>query len=110
MGEYLTISERKAAQVAAISKGINELAPVLAAYAREHGGRFILFGSAARGDLRFDSDVDVLVDFPVEEEPKALIFAEDACIHLGLRADILSAWMVADRLRERAEREGRILA
>ncbi|HUP69129.1 MAG TPA: nucleotidyltransferase domain-containing protein [Acidimicrobiales bacterium] len=37
-----------------------------AAVARHHGGHIRLFGSAARGDDRFDSDVDLLVDFDEE--------------------------------------------
>ncbi len=37
--------------------------PALSAYARAHGGYFILYGSAARGEMRFHSDVDLLVDF-----------------------------------------------
>lgn len=36
--------------------------------AREAGARNVrVFGSAARGDDRDDSDLDVLVDFPVRE-------------------------------------------
>jgi len=44
---------------------VAELRRVLDAYARAHGGRFLLFGSAARG-ADFDvatSDVDFLVQF-----------------------------------------------
>ena len=110
MSAYPTLQERKAAKVAAIKAGVQELAPVLAAYARDRGGRYLLFGSAARGEIRFDSDVDILVDFPLEQESAARLFAEDACMRLGLRSDVLSAWMVENRLRERAEREGRVLA
>ena len=110
MGEYLTLSERKAAKVAAMKDAIVELQPQLAAYAHAHGGRFVLFGSAARGDLRFDSDVDVLVDFPISEEAAAIIFAEDECVRRGLKGDVLSASMVDRRLRDRADREGQVLA
>lgn len=106
----VTLRERKAAKVAAIKAGVEKLAPVLAAYAREHGGRFILYGSAARGDVRYDSDVDILIDFPIEKESSARNFAEDECHKRHLPADVLSFWMVGERLRERAEAEGRVLA
>ena len=36
---------------------------VVAIAARHHGSRVRLFGSAARGDDRPDSDIDLLVDF-----------------------------------------------
>ena len=36
---------------------------VLAIAARHHASRVRLFGSAARGDVRPDSDIDLLVDF-----------------------------------------------
>jgi predicted nucleotidyltransferase len=40
------------------------LCPELASLGGELGGHFLLYGSAARGDLRDDSDVDLLLDFP----------------------------------------------
>ena len=109
MAEYVTLRERKAAKVAAIKAGVEELAPILADYARAHGGRFILYGSAARGDVRYDSDVDILADFSMEAEPAALAFAEEECHRLRLTADVLSWAFVGKRLRERVGAEGRIL-
>ncbi len=47
--------------------------------ARRHGGRYLLYGSLARGEARRDSDVDLLVDFPAEFEAEAWRQAEDAC-------------------------------
>ncbi|MBV9248595.1 MAG: nucleotidyltransferase domain-containing protein [Acetobacteraceae bacterium] len=65
----------------------------LTAYAREHGGRFLLFGSAARGTMRYDSDVDILVDFPPDTLDHAWNFAERACWDRRLDPDILPfAW------------------
>jgi predicted nucleotidyltransferase len=110
MGEYITLGERKAAKVAAIKAAVQELEPVLAHYAREHGGRFVLFGSAARGDVRHNSDVDILVDFPLETELEAWLFAESQCFQRDLLPDIhIRAWST-DRFVKRVEDEGRVLA
>jgi hypothetical protein len=51
-------------------------------------GRFLLFGSAARGQMRFDSDVDILVDFPPDTLDDAWNFAEHACWDRHLEPDI----------------------
>ena len=88
---------------------VRELGPVLAEYARARGGRFILFGSASRLDMHPDSDVDIIVDFPMETELDAWLFAEAECFKRGLRPDIqIRAWR-ADAFVARAEREGQIL-
>ncbi len=72
---------------------------MLAAYAREHGGRFLLFGSAARDTLRRDSDVDILTDFPESATAAAWNFAERACWDRGLDPDVMpKAWCTADFL------------
>jgi predicted nucleotidyltransferase len=109
VGEYVTLAERKAAKVAAMTAAVEELMPVLADYARTHGGRFILFGSAARNELRYHSDVDILIDFPIEKELDAWLFAEAQCFQRDLRPDLhIRAWCT-DWLIQRAEREGRVL-
>jgi hypothetical protein len=53
-------------------------------YAREKGGRYLLFGSAARGEMKFDSDIDVLVDFPEDQMRDAMNAVEDFCDDEGL--------------------------
>lgn len=63
--------------------------PVLADYARTRGGRYLLFGSAARGAMKFDSDVDILLDFPGDAFSGARGFAEQACWDHGLEPDLL---------------------
>ena len=75
----VTLKERKAAEAARRVRAVDELRGVLAAYAREHNGRFLLFGSAARGEMRYDSDVDIVVDFPPASLDAAWNFAERAC-------------------------------
>lgn len=54
----------------------------------DKSGRFILYGSLARGAARHDSDLDMLVDFPPEHEAAAFAFLEDACAALGIDADL----------------------
>lgn len=46
---------------------------------------------AARGELRHDSDFDVIVDFPPAREADAWRLTEDACARHGVRPDILPA-------------------
>ena len=85
---WLTLDSRKSAAVARISRGISGLRKDLADYAQNTGGTFLIYGSAARGDYRYDSDVDIIVDFPLEKESDAWRFAEDACRKHGLAPDV----------------------
>ncbi len=89
---------------------VEALARDLAAYAREQGGRFVLFGSAARGELRHDSDVDIMVDFPRGLESEAWLFAENRAWALGLRPDLSQKGWSGKRLLDRVARDGRVLA
>ncbi len=94
MGDgIVTLKERKAREAERRRRAVAELREVLAAYAREHGGRYLLFGSAARGEMRYNSDVDILVDFPREVLDEAWNFAERACWDHELDPDITPfAW------------------
>jgi predicted nucleotidyltransferase len=84
-----TLAERKAADVAAKTAAADELLRALTSQAWEIGGRYLLYGSAARGELRPDSDVDLLLDFPDSDATAtAWGFAEDECARLGLDCDI----------------------
>jgi predicted nucleotidyltransferase len=99
MGDIITLKERKAAAVERKRQALDALRPVLLAYAHAHGGRFLLFGSAARRTLRRDSDVDILTDFPEHETAAAWNFAERACWDRGLEPDVMPrAWCKADFL------------
>jgi predicted nucleotidyltransferase len=84
----VTLAERKEARVAQIRSGIEQLRVELTGYARRHRGRFWLYGSAASGNVRYDSDVDLLVDFEPNELSAAMSFAEDVCRRLSLMADL----------------------
>lgn len=88
--DFPTLAERKAARVAFLHQAVATLRDD---YARTHGGRFLLYGSAARGELRFDSDVDALIDFPEDRLSEAWRFAEDVCRELDVKADLCPlAW------------------
>lgn len=88
MARIVTLPERKAAEAARRTAAVEALIPVLTEYARAHDGRFLLFGSAARGQMRWNSDVDLLVDFPDEAMAEAWRFAEQACRDRDLDPDI----------------------
>lgn len=84
----LTLAERKRRQQEAYALGVARLRTALSAFARAEGGEFLIFGSAARGDYRFDSDVDILLRFPRTKESLAWAFAESSCRALQLVPDI----------------------
>jgi predicted nucleotidyltransferase len=94
-----TLKERKANEADRRRRAVEDLRPALAEYARAHGGRFLLFGSAARGAMRYDSDVDIRVDFCADELHDAWAFAEYACWNRDLEPDIMPyTWCKSDFL------------
>jgi predicted nucleotidyltransferase len=109
-GGIVTLKERKAAEVARRRSAVVELRDALAAYAREHGGRYLLFGSAARGEMRYDSDVDILVDFPADALDEAWNFAERACWDRKLEPDILPFAWCKGRFRDRIAPDLQVVA
>ena len=84
MTKILTLKARKDAKVKALHEALPVIERALANYANELGGRFILFGSAVTGRLHYESDIDVLADFPRERLNAALDFA----IALGAEQDL----------------------
>ncbi len=79
---------------------------VLRAAARHRARRIRLFGSAARGEERPDSDVDFLVDF----EPNATLLdlvalKQELESLLGRQADVVTPAGISPFLRERILRE-----
>jgi predicted nucleotidyltransferase len=102
---YPSLAERKAARVAEIRRTLAALRARLAEYAQAHGGRFLLYGSAARDEVRYDSDVDLVLDFPSEAEDAAWTFAEEACWELKLEPDIMPASWCKPAFLERVRKE-----
>lgn len=100
MSEIVTLKEREARRLASRRAALARLELRLAAAAARYGGCYRMFGSAARGDIRLDSDVDLLADFSRENVSAAIRAAEDACEELGLRCDIVDqAWCSATFLQ-----------
>ena len=86
--QWVTLKSIKTAEVSRITSGVTALKADLKDYALAHSGLFLIYGSIARSDYRFHSDVDVLVDFPAESTSKAWRFCEDACRKYGLVPDV----------------------
>ena len=59
MQRIVTLTERKATETARRRDAVAALIPVLTDYARTHGGRYLLSGSAARRTMIYHSDVDL---------------------------------------------------
>jgi predicted nucleotidyltransferase len=86
----VTVSERKARRAALRRAAAARVMNELKTYAAAHGGRFLVFGSVATGKVKFDSDFDVVVDFPDGMETPAISFVEDACAANSLPCDVFS--------------------
>ncbi len=84
----ITVRERNAAALAHRLAVVAKLRERMSAYAEAHGGTFLLFGSASRGTMRDDSDVDVLIDFPAEKADAAWTFLEDLVLEFGVPIDM----------------------
>ncbi|SHF91120.1 Nucleotidyltransferase domain-containing protein [Loktanella atrilutea] len=87
MASIVTLQEREA-RTAAARMDADRIVIALQVYAQQNGGRFIAYGSAARREMRHDSDIDILIEFPVETISAARNFAEDLCFTAHLPADI----------------------
>ncbi len=110
MDRIVTLTERKAAGAERRRQAVERLRAALTDYARAHGGCFLLFGSAARGTMRYDSDVDILVDFPPDALDDAWSFAERVCWERGLDPDITPFASCKGRFRERVAPDLQVLA
>ncbi len=93
----VTLKERNAIAVKKRADALSRVQVLLADVAREHGGRFLLFGSAARGDVRRDSDIDLISDFPIDVERKAILAAERVCARANVPCDIVEKRTCSDR-------------
>ncbi|MDB5542759.1 MAG: uncharacterized protein JWQ89_4486 [Devosia sp.] len=105
----VTIAARKAGKTERLQRAIAAAMQRLASYAAGHAGRFLVFGSAARGELRFDSDFDVVVAFPKAAERTARDYAEAISIELGLKPDIILIGDACSSLLERVHRDAVVL-
>lgn len=76
-----------------------------------HVRKLSLFGSALRGELRADSDVDLLVEFEPDRVPGLAFFQlEDELTKLFRRAvDLQTAGFLSSRFRDEVVAEARAL-
>jgi hypothetical protein len=79
MKAYWTIDQGKRDEAGRRVSAVHAISEHLRQYARSKGGRFLLYGSTARGETRFDSDIDLLLDFAADLEAEAWRFAEEVC-------------------------------
>ncbi len=102
----VTIAERKAQAIEHLKAAFASVIATLRSHAVEQGGRYVVFGSSARGDIRPDSDFDVMVDFPTPLERAARDLAETVCRAHGLVPDVHLKSEVSDSLMRRIVRDG----
>lgn len=89
----VTIAERKQREADRRTRAAEEIARRLAEYGDRQGGRFLLYGSAARGTMTYDSDIDLLIDFPEGRLDDAWRFAEQVVAEFDLSLDAMPlAW------------------
>jgi predicted nucleotidyltransferase/DNA-binding XRE family transcriptional regulator len=103
-------------ELSSVSAGVTRLASPLALTLREHRAEINeaaeqlgvhnvrVFGSVARGEDTPDSDVDLLVDFPVRERGliPLLTLARQVERLVGRRVDVAAVEVMADPVRDRA--------
>lgn len=105
----VTLAERKHRETERLRAAAASVAAELAAYAERHGGRFLAFGSAARAEITFSSDFDLIVDFPAQKERAARDYAEAACRRYDIRPDVHLLPDISPALAERVRRDGIVL-
>ena len=99
---YRTLDQRKREAAARRAAAPEALRARLEAFAREHQGRYLIYGSLARGEARYDSDIDILLDFPEASQAEAWRRAEEACAALDIDYDIMPLSWARERFLERA--------
>jgi predicted nucleotidyltransferase len=85
---------------------------VLAALCRRHGiRRLALFGSVLHGDVRPDSDVDVLVEFEPGRVPglRFIAIEDELSRLLGRKVDLNTPGFLSPHFRDRVLREAFLL-
>ena len=105
----VTVSERKARRIERLRAASREVLDCLRDYGSRHGGRFLVFGSAARGDIHTDSDFDVVVDFPHPAERAARTYVEEICAYHRLTPDPHLMADISDGLKRRVIRDAIIV-
>ena len=109
MDAVVTLAERHRRKLDAMLAALSLLDAELTAYAREHAGCLVRFGSSATGRTQVSSDIDILADSPARTVVAACDAADGFCTVLGLVPDCgPSAWC-SDAVRTRAFGQGVVL-
>lgn len=108
-GDIVTLKERHSRKMERMARAIVEIDAQLTAYAREHGGRFIRYGSTAVGRMREHSDVDIIADFSDEGSIDAAFFAEILCDAHDMKPDVRPSAYVSHAFKAEAVRTGTVL-
>jgi hypothetical protein len=106
----VTLKERHRRRMEGMAEAIAAIDAALAAYARQHGGRFIRFGSTAEGRMRHHSDVDIIADFAGEASIAAADFAQGTCFAHGMVPDAHAGAYLSPAFKAEAERRGLVIA
>ena len=106
----VTLKERHRRKMERMERAIVEIDAALTAYAREHGGRFIRYGSTAKGRMMQHSDVDIIADFPDEASLAAASFAESLCYDKNMKPDVSASAYVSDRFKSKVVEEAVVLS
>ena len=105
----VTLKERHRRKMERMQQAVVAIDAALTLYAREHSGRFIRYGSTAKGRMRAHSDVDIIADFPDETSIAAAGFAEDTCFAHGMTPDAHAGAYLSAGFKAEAERRGRVI-
>lgn len=107
---YPSLEERKRGEAARREAAVSDVVDLIRPFARSCGGRFLLYGSAARGEMRYDSDVDFLLDFPAESEAEAWRLVEELCHERKIEVDIKPLSWCAPGFVEKVRTEAAVIA
>ena len=108
MDGIVTLAERQRRKLDAMQASVVSLDAAPSAYARRDGGRFIRFGSSAKGQLRVSSDIDLIADFPTHRlNIEACDVADDLCVQRDLVPDSRPVDWCSARLLDRDLAEAR---
>jgi len=84
----MTLQQRRDRWMAERRKNLAEALEELSAYAKEHNGKFYLFGSALDERFALHSDVDIISDFgSPDADWSAWLAADDILSRHGLKID-----------------------
>ncbi len=90
MSSIVTIAERKTREAERRGRAADAVMDELRDFVRTRGGRFYVFGSVAQGRIRYNSDLDILIDVPKALELAAWERVEEAGRRHGIAVDILT--------------------